>query len=92
LSQRIVKYIRKPKHGINLPVVGDLIERTGGTGGDTSPEGRGLIIEISKDEATSSKDMLKIFWIGSSELTWHVYGDLLVNFEFSTFVPEYEVE
>ena len=89
MSQRIVKYIRKPKHGINLPVVGDLIERTDG---DTSPEGRGLIIEISKDEATSSKDMLKIFWIGSSELTWHVYGDLLVNFEFSTFVPEYEAE
>ena len=89
MSQRIVKYIRKPKHGINLPVVGDLIERTGG---DTSPDGRGLIIEISKDEATSSKDMLKIFWIGSSELTWHVYGDLLVNFEFSTFVPEYEAE
>ena len=89
MSQRIVKYIRKPKHGINLPVVGDLIERTDG---DTSPEGRGLIIEISKDEATSSKDMFKIFWIGSSELTWHVYGDLLVNFEFSTFVPEYEAE
>ena len=89
MPKKVRKYEKKLKHQINLPEVGDILE-------PVDPRFKekkvGIIIEIKEDKLMHTKDKLQIFWVNSGKLTWEIYSDLLINFEFFSITPYYDEE
>ena len=89
MSKKIRKFKKKIKHPISLIKVGDHVAPVDPRLKDKNI---GIIIAVKENGLIRTKDKYQIFWVNSSELTWEVHSDLLINFEFFNFITDKDEE